>query len=172
MNNGNILMDDVYCTGEEWDLWGCSYTSDHNCGHTEDVGVTCAEGFTIENGNFRMILDPATEYQYWEDGTASGRIEYYNGYEWGTVCDDYFDQNNDGATVFCNSMGLPSSQASSYRNTQGSGAINMDDVNCYGDESDLTWCSWTSSHNCGHSEDVSVVCAGKTGADAFEYIES
>jgi len=130
MNNGNILMDDVYCIGEEWDLWGCSYTSDHNCGHTEDAGVTCAEGYTIENGNFRMVLDPATEYQYWEDGTAAGRIEYFNGYEWGSVCDDIFDQNNNGAEVFCNSMGLPSSQASSYRNTQGSGSINMDNVDC------------------------------------------
>lgn len=70
MNDGSILMDDVYCSGEEWDLWGCSYTSDHNCGHTEDVGVTCAEGLTLENGNFRMIVDPATEYQYWEQGIA------------------------------------------------------------------------------------------------------
>lgn len=130
MNDGSILMDDVYCNGDEYDLWGCYYITEHNCGHTEDVGVTCAEGLTIENGNFRMILDPATEYQYYEEGIASGRIEYYNGYEWGTVCDDYFDLNNNGAAVFCNSLGLPSSQASSYRGTSGSGAINLDDVQC------------------------------------------
>lgn len=37
----------------------------------------------------------------------------------------------------------------------------MDDVTCYGDEYSLTECSWTSDHNCGHSEDVGVYCGGE-----------
>lgn len=34
----------------------------------------------------------------------------------------------------------------------------MDDVACSGSESKLTYCSYTSSHNCGHNEDASVQC--------------
>ena len=39
---GSILIDDVQCTGSEYNLMSCSYTSSHNCGHHEDAGVTCA----------------------------------------------------------------------------------------------------------------------------------
>ena len=38
---GSILMDDVSCTGSELNITSCSYTSNHNCGHSEDVGVVC-----------------------------------------------------------------------------------------------------------------------------------
>ena len=36
-----ILLDDVACTGNESRLFDCPYTSNHNCGHSEDVGVVC-----------------------------------------------------------------------------------------------------------------------------------
>ena len=38
---GEILLDDVYCDGWEWSLDECSYTTSHNCGHNEDVGIEC-----------------------------------------------------------------------------------------------------------------------------------
>ena len=41
---------------------------------------------------------------------------------------------------------------------QGSDDIVMDDVACSGSESKLTYCSYSSSHNCGHNEDASVQC--------------
>ena len=43
---------------------------------------------------------------------------------------------------------------------QGSGNIILDDVNCDGSESNLFECSHPGelTHNCGHSEDVGVVC--------------
>lgn len=44
---------------------------------------------TITSGDFRIVLDGVSEF--------SGRLEYNNGESWGTVCDDYFDQNNNGA---------------------------------------------------------------------------
>ena len=40
----------------------------------------------------------------------------------------------------------------------GSGPINMDNVLCTGDENILTNCTFSSEHNCGHSEDASVIC--------------
>lgn len=42
---------------------------------------------------------------------------------------------------------------------EGTGIIAMDDVDCSGAESQLTLCSHTISHNCGHSEDASVRCS-------------
>ena len=36
-----ILMDDVDCSGDESSLFNCTYTSDHNCQHYEDIGVIC-----------------------------------------------------------------------------------------------------------------------------------
>ena len=42
----------------------------------------------------------------------------------------------------------------------GTGSIVMDDVQCTGSESYLTNCSHITNHNCDHSEDAGVSCAG------------
>ena len=36
-----ILLDDVRCEGTENNLFDCPHTADHNCDHSEDVGVRC-----------------------------------------------------------------------------------------------------------------------------------
>ena len=38
---GSIVMDDVDCTGSESYLTNCYHTTNHNCGHSEDAGVSC-----------------------------------------------------------------------------------------------------------------------------------
>ena len=40
---GSIVLDDLACTGTETSLFLCSHNglNSHNCGHSEDVGVTC-----------------------------------------------------------------------------------------------------------------------------------
>ena len=93
-----------------------------------------------------------------------GRVEIRLGNgQWGTVCDDSFDIND--ANVVCRQLGYEI--AASYEGSayfgQGNGSIWLDDVECDGDEETLLDCSsdgW-SQHNCGHYEDVGVVCLGK-----------
>lgn len=169
--SGVIAMDDVSCTGNEADLTQCSYTASHNCGHTEDVGVVC-EGApllaptNITNGSFSLIIDPNHPIQYAPDNSIAsvqGRVEVCNGNGCGTICDDYFDSNNNGAIVVCRSLGLPVTNAAvlpygSLWETA-SGPIVMDDISCTGNEADLTECSYITTNNCSHSEDVGVVCA-------------
>ena len=36
-----ILLDNVECTGTESNLTECTHDTDHDCGHSEDVGVLC-----------------------------------------------------------------------------------------------------------------------------------
>ena len=46
--SGNILLDNLQCTGTETSLFRCPHNGlySHNCGHGEDAGVTC-ELYTI-----------------------------------------------------------------------------------------------------------------------------
>jgi len=46
---GDILLDDVRCEGNETSLADCQHAEwgDHNCMHSEDVSVMCAENLDI-----------------------------------------------------------------------------------------------------------------------------
>ena len=88
-------------------------------------------------------------------------MEIYLSGTWGTVCDDDWDIKD--AYVVCRELGFlfAISSPQSARFGQGSGSIWLDDVNCKGPESSFTRCphrGW-GVHNCGHSEDASVVCS-------------
>ena len=98
-----------------------------------------------------------------------GRVEvYYNG-EWGTVCDDGW--NNADATVVCRQLGFYSSVRAyrSARYGKGTGPIWLSKLSCIGNESSLTECSQFSvrTKNCTHSDDASVNCAH--GYYAYRY---
>ncbi|KAL9961250.1 hypothetical protein ACROYT_G030159 [Oculina patagonica] len=93
-------------------------------------------------------------------GASYGRVEVYHNGQWGTVCDDAWDIND--ANVVCKQLGFPSASSApplaAYG--QGSDPIWMEEVNCQGGEASLLDCAHTGwgIHNCGHSEDASVVC--------------
>ncbi|XP_025102812.1 deleted in malignant brain tumors 1 protein-like [Pomacea canaliculata] len=96
------------------------------------------------------------------NGTSTaGRLEVlYNG-QWGTVCDDGFDEND--ARVACRMLGFYSPEVLAVQSPvfgAGSGNISLDDLACRGTETSLAQCGHSGyySHNCGHSEDVGVVC--------------
>ena len=91
---------------------------------------------------------------------SSGRIEIRRpNDEWGTVCDDWF--GNQEAMVICTMLGFTGGIArpSAYFGP-GTGSIWMDDLRCTGNESSIFDCGHNGwgRHNCGHSEDAGVEC--------------
>ncbi|KAK3108310.1 hypothetical protein FSP39_005332 [Pinctada imbricata] len=42
MGSLKILMDDVACLGSELAIQNCRYKREHDCSHSEDVGVICS----------------------------------------------------------------------------------------------------------------------------------
>ena len=95
-----------------------------------------------------------------------GRVEVnYNG-EWGTVCDDGWDDTDAG--VVCRQLGFGSSGTAigSAGFGQGSGPIWLDSVTCTGSESTLISCvhfGFNVTRNCSHSKDAGVRCHGGQG---------
>ena len=95
-----------------------------------------------------------------------GRVEVnYNG-EWGTVCDDGWD--NTDAGVVCRQLGFGSSGTAigSAGFGQGSGSIWLDSVTCTGNESALASCGhlgFNITRFCSHHEDAGVRCKSRQG---------
>ena len=93
-----------------------------------------------------------------------GRVEIWHEGEWGTVCDDDFSTVD--AQVVCRELGLPDTevQVADYGQFgEGDGQIWLDGVSCSGSESQLLECAnegWA-NNNCGHDEDVGIICVGK-----------
>ena len=102
-----------------------------------------------------------------------GHVEIkYNGI-WGTICDDLFDRNNNGAMVLCRMMGHRIGQYSTeYRqsNVTKASKIWLDDVKCQGNETNIDNCQrepWGNG-NCEHHEDVAIRCTNYTGK--YQYL--
>ena len=89
----------------------------------------------------------------------------YNG-QWGTVCDDGWDDTDAG--VVCRQLGFGSSGAAIGLAGfgQGSGPIWLDNVECIGTESTIASCGHLGlniTRYCSHREGTGVVCFGGRG---------
>jgi len=99
------------------------------------------------------------------DGTNyyEGRVEVCHKNEWGTVCDEDWD-NNDGKVV-CRQLGLPfvSRVRLDASFGHGTGQIWLSKLSCRGSESQLIDCihSGFGVHSCVHSDDAGVICGCK-----------
>ena len=90
-------------------------------------------------------------------------MEIFHNGVWGTVCDHSWDMND--ARVVCRALGYPNASRAPHSAYfgQGSGKIWLHNVNCLGNETSIKRCAhngWR-LHNCGHSEDASVICSSK-----------
>ena len=151
---GQIWLDNVICVGNEDRLEDCRNQGIgvHNCSHFEDVGVRCS-GPVQTTGDVRL-----------QDGTGpgNGRLEVLlESGEWGTVCDDRFDDVDAG--VACRELGFSDGTFQPISRTsipRGVGAIALDDLGCLGTEARLFDCPHRGLeiHNCSHFEDVTVTC--------------
>ena len=93
-------------------------------------------------------------------------MEVYYNHQWGTVCDDGWDDTDAG--VVCRQLGLGSSGIAvvSAGFGQGSGPILLDDLSCNGSEPMLFRCGHLGmnvTRSCNHVEDAGVKCNGLQG---------
>ncbi|XP_060566618.1 deleted in malignant brain tumors 1 protein-like [Ruditapes philippinarum] len=141
-----IHLDDVQCTGTEISLTQCQHRGfgTHNCGHGEDVGISCTPVRLVNGSN-----------QY------EGRLEVWHYGTWGTVCDDYFDVLS--AKVVCKMLKYPHADPTVFGAAHfGRGTLStlLDDVKCTGSETSVFQCphyDWR-DNDCSNNEDVGILC--------------
>ena len=105
----------------------------------------------------RRVLPPVTRLRDGPDNSA-GRVEVFFAGQWGTVCDDEFDDNE--ANVVCRQLGFEGGEARTAGFFgSGWGSILLSELKCEGDESSLLECPRQKYNGmCDHYEDAGVVC--------------
>ena len=120
----------------------------------------------FHNGDVRLV-------NVTNNTMINGRLEVYYAGQWGTICDDFFDNN--AAMVVCRQLGLDPAGAiavTSANFRKSVGPIWLDNVNCNGSEPNIDSCfhnPW-GSHNCSHHKDVGVICHGKSILCMHKYV--
>jgi len=144
--SGPIWLANVRCSrySSYRSITDCSHNGwgRHICIHNEDVSVSCHTVTLVGRS----------------DG-QEGRLEVYHNGTWGTVCDNGF--TDAAAGVVCYMLGYGHvGRFIGNRYGAGSGQIWLDNLQCNGTETNITDCqhSGWGSHDCQHSQDVSVSC--------------
>ncbi|XP_042202348.1 deleted in malignant brain tumors 1 protein-like [Callorhinchus milii] len=138
----------VHCQGNETNLLKCKPSRrNQSTENMSDVGVQCSKDTHIR------LMDGGS--------SCAGRVEIYYNETWGTVCDDSWGSLE--ADVVCKQLGCGSAvdAISAAPCGSASGQVWLDEVRCSGKESALWECAsspW-GQHDCGHKEDVSIVCS-------------
>ncbi|XP_051559658.1 neurotrypsin [Myxocyprinus asiaticus] len=141
------------CEGQEEDLLQCNHSawSGGECVDRQAAAVSC---IPVEASVFVPVRLSGGPSAY------EGRVEVYHAGQWGTVCDDQWDDND--AEVVCRQLGLggiAKAWVGAYFGA-GSGRILLDEVSCTGNELSIEQCpkkAW-GEHNCDHMEDAGVSC--------------
>ncbi|XP_053559567.1 neurotrypsin isoform X2 [Bombina bombina] len=147
------LWNDVRCRGNEENILLCekSIWQGGACPQNLAAAVSCS--FTQDSAFIPARLVGGSS-------TFEGRIEIYHSGQWGTVCDDQWDDAD--AEVVCRQLGLGgvAKAWSQAHFGEGVGPILLDEVQCTGNELSIEECqrSTWGDHNCGHKEDAGVSC--------------
>uniref|UniRef100_A0A8C1PFQ0 Neurotrypsin n=1 Tax=Cyprinus carpio TaxID=7962 RepID=A0A8C1PFQ0_CYPCA len=143
----------VGCDGQEEDLLQCNRTvwNGGECVNRHAAAVSCTP---VEASVFVPVRLSGGPSAY------EGRVEVYHAGQWGTVCDDQWDDND--AEVVCRQLGLggiAKAWMGAYFGA-GSGRVLLDEVSCTGNELSIEQCPKTAwgEHNCDHTEDAGVSC--------------
>eukprot|EP00058_Branchiostoma_floridae_P003920 XP_002589408.1 hypothetical protein BRAFLDRAFT_77852 [Branchiostoma floridae] len=139
----NIWLGDVTCSGDETHILLCGFSWEpSDCHHSQDVQLVCTGGVSV-----RLI---------------GSRVEVRSGngeLDWGTVCDDGFDDRD--AQVFCRQLGYRGGVTTAGGNTgDGAGLIRLGILDCVGNESSVADCEinrW-GNHDCSHKKTAGVMC--------------
>ncbi|XP_070612726.1 neurotrypsin isoform X2 [Erythrolamprus reginae] len=143
----------VHCRGNEENIMLCEKTiwQGRMCPQNMAAAVTCSFSHASDFIPIRLVNGRST---------YEGRVEVYHTGQWGTICDDQWDDAD--AEVVCRQLGF-GGVAKSWSQAhfgEGSGPVLLDEVRCTGNELSIEQClksSWQ-EHNCGHKEDAGVSC--------------
>ncbi|XP_041464478.1 deleted in malignant brain tumors 1 protein-like [Lytechinus variegatus] len=119
---------------------------------TQSCDSSCTSGLVMRGNRNIRLRDGATSLE--------GRVEIFHNNEWGTVCDDEFD--NLDAQVVCSQLDLGNAVGFFLGSNPGSGPILLDELQCTGEEANLFECmhGGIKRHDCSHNEDIGVACSG------------
>ncbi|XP_051561416.1 neurotrypsin-like [Myxocyprinus asiaticus] len=152
-----VHLQTVDCEGQEEELLQCnrSVWNGGECVNHQAAAVSCTP---VEASVFVPVRLSGGPSAY------EGRVEVYHAGQWGTVCDDQWDDND--AEVVCRQLGLggiAKAWVGAYFGA-GSGRILLDEVSCTGNELSIEQCPKTAwgEHNCDHMEDAGVTCTPLT----------
>lgn len=95
------------------------------------------------------------------DHRCEGRVEVQRASEWGTVCDDGWDEND--AAVVCRELGCGAVKKAISGTafgplTQEDQKIFVQEFQCNGMEESLSQCEREDFFDCSHKEDAGAVC--------------
>ncbi|XP_060102846.1 neurotrypsin [Heteronotia binoei] len=148
-----VYWSDVRCRGDEENILLCEkhIWQGGTCPQNMAAAVVCSFSHASDFIPVRLV-----------DGSSAheGRVEVYHSSQWGTICDDQWDDAD--AEVVCRQLGLggiAKAWSQAYFG-EGSGLVLLDEVRCTGNELSIEQClksSWQ-EHNCGHKEDAGVSC--------------